>query len=89
MRAPNPYNLPAEAYAVHVCDETEVVKIRFGSDGYLPIQKCDNPIQATALAAALNFREGVTTEEAQAMVAGSMFGWDVPGCNPKLYRKAN
>lgn len=34
----------------------------------------------------MNARLGVTPAQVEAMLAGSMFGWDVPGADPDFYR---
>lgn len=34
----------------------------------------------------LNIEIGVTKQQEQAMLIGSMFGWDVPGANPEVYK---
>ena len=42
----------------------------------------DDPIKAQELVAHVNRRLGVTELQAECMLAGSMFGWDVPGADP-------
>lgn len=51
--------------------------IHRGIPGYTPVPKLDDQ-----MAAEFNAREGVTPAQAEAMQAGSMFGWHVPGADP-------
>lgn len=56
----------------------EVIKIRKGESGYYPVLadvNCDE----------LNAILGVTKGQAEAMLVGSMFGWNIPGANPDMY----
>jgi len=58
----------------------ETILIVRGEDGYIP---------ATDLiknADTFNHRLGIDAFQATAMESGSMFGWDVPGCDPDKYR---
>jgi len=81
--------LPAVAY---VCNgskryhpDAQVIAVRRGETGFYPIY-------TQASADSLNESEGVTGEQREAMLWGSMFGWDTPGANPnseiakKLYQ---
>ena len=59
----------------------ETILIVRGEDGYIP---------ATDLiknADTFNHRLGIDAFQATAMESGSMFGWDVPGCDPDGYRE--
>lgn len=58
----------------------QVIAIKRGEPGYYPIQ-------TRSTAKKLNEVIEVTTAQVEAMEAGSMFGWDVPGANPALYGK--
>jgi len=56
-----------------------LILIKYGDRGYY---KCDystdNEEENRALADRLNSRLGVSPTRAEAMLAGSLFGWDVP-----------
>ncbi len=56
--------------------EPPVLAIRRFESGY-------SPIYTRASAADLNAGRGVTPEQAKCMLVGSMFGWDVPGADPR------
>jgi hypothetical protein len=56
----------------------QVICIVRGEHGYFPIY-------TRSTADKLNEGIGVTKEQAEAMLVGSMFGWSVPGANPKMY----
>lgn len=57
----------------------ELVAIKRGQMGYYPVDTYQEHWQAEAMAANKNRLLGVTAEQRQAMVIGSMFGWHVPG----------
>jgi len=45
----------------------------------------DDPVENKELAKYINNVMGVSKEQEAAMVAGSMFGWNVPAANPRNY----
>lgn len=51
-----------------------------GVAGYTPVHGLSD-----ATANRLNTRLGVTPAQIEAMQAGSMFGWEVPGADPDKY----
>lgn len=53
-----------------------VIGVRRGESGYYPIY-------TRQTAAQLNEAHGVTPAQREAMYNGSLFGWDVPGADPK------
>jgi hypothetical protein len=59
-----------------------IIKIVRGENGYLPYIPC---WQTGITVDQLNQQIGVTKPQAEAMLAGSMFGWNVPGANPSYY----
>lgn len=59
--------------------EAPIIAIERGEMGF-------KPIYSRKSADELNAAEGVTPEQRQAMLAGSMFGWHVPGADPEFYQ---
>jgi hypothetical protein len=57
----------------------EPILIRRGVMGYYPTNhRLD--------VAEFNRKRGITPEQAEAMLAGSMFGWEVPGADPDTWK---
>lgn len=57
---------------------TKVIVIKRGESGYYPIN--------TKLSAKeLNEAAGVSPQQREAMLTGSMFGWNVPAADPDCY----
>lgn len=76
-------NLPE--YCWSVLDATnELVMVKSGERGYYP-QRPDVEPWGAENKDVLNERLGVTKGEAEAMKAGSMFGWDTPASDPNNY----
>lgn len=81
-RFPTAPGLPETAYAVHLVDGSLIIIAR-GEEGYYPYAE---PSPANEqVAATLNAKMGVSAAQAAAMVAGSIFGWHVPGADPARY----
>ena len=59
----------------------EEIRIDFAQSGYTPIRKQGNSRAANEM----NRELGITPAQAEAMKVGSMFGWNVPGADPKNY----
>lgn len=78
---------PERAFLLHPTMVGQVVLVRRGSSGFWPIKKLDDNEEAAHLARTLNRAEGLklTAEMAEAMLVGSMFGWNVPGAFPGAY----
>ena len=78
-------NLPEQCYSA-LLDTGAVVILKRGETGYC---KTDIPFQnkeaAKQLVAEYNEKLGVTKAQSEAMKAGSMFGFEVPGADPKNY----
>jgi hypothetical protein len=69
--------LPDECFA-RMPGEKGIIKIVRGETGYYAIT-------TTYTVDQLNAKLGVTPAQREAMVAGSMFGWDAPAANPDNY----
>lgn len=64
----------------------ELICIKRGESGYYPSDwNTDDRERNIQIAEDANERMGVTAEQRQAMETGSMFGWNVPGADPKNY----
>jgi hypothetical protein len=74
--------LPEFCYGVLPTTD-EVILIKRGEKGYYPY--LDGAVKGKDVAKELNNRIGVTPAQAEAMMVGSMFGWDVPGADPDMY----
>lgn len=76
-------SLPDMCYAL---SDTDIVEVHKGVEGYYTTSmKNENPDIAKAKVRRLNEDLKVTKAQAMAMVAGSMFGWDKDGADPKNY----
>lgn len=78
-------SLPEQCYGV-LPDTGELIIIKKGESGYYrtdvaTIGKEEN----RALADEYNGKAGVSKAQVAAMMAGSMFGWQVPAADPKNY----
>lgn len=81
----NPFNLPDLCY-VHIAGEPigkHIGIVKRGEEGYYPA-----PGMTMEAADRKNEQMGVTHAQRDAMQAGSMFGWHVPGTNPLKWTKA-
>ena len=78
-------SLPEQCYSA-LLDTGAVVILKRGETGYY---KTDIPVQdkeaAKQLVTEYNEKLGVTKAQSEAMKAGSMFGFEVPGADPKNY----
>ena len=63
----------------------EIVVLQKGQKGYAPTEKFAENETPQECVDSLNAAIGVTKAQAAAMEAGSMFGWHVPGADPKNY----
>jgi hypothetical protein len=75
-------NLPYVCYAI-LPSTQETIIVKRGIDGYW--RACDECQHVSV--DELNARIGVTKGQSEAMLVGSMFGWDVEGANPANYNK--
>ena len=77
--------LPEKCYAV-LPSSDEIITIKHGEDGYFHTDKYGHDrAHAQAIVDEYNGQLNVTKAQAAAMLAGSMFGWHVPGADPKNY----
>ncbi len=80
-------SLPDYSY-VYVETEDCIGRIQKGEAGYETTdygQNLTEPSEKKLKAEQLNKRSGITKVQADAMMAGSMFGWDKPAADPKNY----
>lgn len=77
--------LPEMCWSVSGTDGS-LICIKRGESGYCLSKwsSCD-PDTNRRLADHYNQKHGITRAQEQAMSVGSIFGWDVPGVDPKLY----
>lgn len=77
--------LPEFCYANQPTDNSCII-IKRGEMGYYPVKfDADMYGASEAEVDAMNQSLEVTKAQKQAMIAGSMFGWDVPASNPDMY----
>lgn len=78
-------SLPDMCYGV-LPSSGEIITIVKGDTGYIPTGiKPESREEGYAYADRLNEEEGISKAQAAAMAVGSMFGWAVPGADPKNY----
>ena len=79
--------LPHIAFCVLPVDPCQVISVHKGLSGYVEEVRLGTEDEARSKAKALNAIFGVTPSQAQAMRAGSMFGWDCPAADPDSYNE--
>ena len=77
--------LPETCYNV-LPGSDEIIIVKKGESGYYRTDKYGHDrAQALAIVDECNEIGGVNKAQAAAMLAGSMFGWHIPGADPKNY----
>lgn len=77
--------LPDKCYNVLPSGD-EIIIVKKGESGYYHTDKFGHDrAEAQAIVDECNESGGVTKAQAAAMLAGSMFGWEVPAADPKNY----
>jgi hypothetical protein len=74
-------NLPERSYAYHPTTGATIM-VKRGEKGFYAVTTDVKP-------EILNKVRGVTLQQAAAMLAGSMFGWDVPLADPDQFTEAD
>lgn len=59
--------------------------VRLGVSGYYAGPALESPEAAHRMCLSLNDAAGVSPLQAECMLVGSMFGWEVPGADPDHY----
>ena len=80
-------DLPEKCF-VYVESTNEIGIVTKGEKGYIPLGQKPEGVSVREGAALLNETQGVTKAQAEAMKAGSLFGWDTPAADPKNYDDA-
>ena len=81
----NPAALPEHCYAV-LPGSGQLIEVRRGEKGYYPCAYSTGDREYNkVLANYFNAHEGISKAQAAAMLAGSMFGWNVPAADPACY----
>ncbi len=75
---------PNKCYA-YVASTGQIGVITRGERGYKPVSVKIAGLDSRATVDQLNAALGVSKAHAAAMMAGSLFGWDCSGANPKNY----
>lgn len=77
--------LPEHCYAV-LPGSGQLIEVRRGEKGYYPCAYSTSDREYNkVLANYFNAHEGISKAQAAAMLAGSMFGWNVPAADPACY----
>ena len=77
--------LPEHCYAV-LPGSGQLIEVRRGEKGYYPCAYSTGDREYNkVLANYFNAHEGISKAQAAAMLAGSMFGWNVPAADPACY----
>ena len=77
--------LPPWCFAIHPSPErqTEIIRIDRGEPGYRMVSKCLDDDETISMLGLMNDQTHATDLEVEAMLNGSLFGWETPGADPK------
>lgn len=82
---PDFHTLPEHCYAA-LPSSGQFIEVRRGETGYYPCTySTGDRAYNQVLANYFNAHEGISKAQAAAMLAGSMFGWNVPAADPSRY----
>lgn len=76
--------LPERAYMIHPLEPGTVIRVLRGESGYAIEARYEDPKIAQDVVDKAN-GPSMTKAQLEAMLAGSMFGWHVPGADPETY----
>lgn len=80
-----PERLPEQCYSTLPSDGS-LILLKRGESGYFQTAwSRDDPERNRRTADYLNQKRGVSKAQEEAMTFGSLFGWDTPGADPKVY----
>jgi len=77
-------NLPDACMSV-LSETGECIFLKLGQRGYFNYQWSDDREKNRAFSDRYNKEHSITKAQEEAMKAGSMFGWNIPGADPKSY----
>lgn len=78
------HQLPKKCFTV-LPSSGEMIIITHGESGYVPFDTNASPDELRLMVNEMNEGMGVTRAQEEAMLAGSMFGWDTPAAKPWNY----
>ncbi len=78
-------SLPEQCY-IFVESKNIIAIVKKGCEGYYPTDLgTDDAEKNKELVKLMNTKNNILPNQVEAMMAGSLFGWNVPGANPKNY----
>ncbi len=76
--------LPERCYSL-LPSSGQIIEVTRGESGYKPVQMRSPDYTSREIVDRENGRLGVSRAQEEAMLAGSLFGWQTPAANPKNY----
>jgi len=80
--------MPPAAAVPLLADSRAVAIVRNGCAGYWLVTLADDKQTAAAIIASINLALGVTAPQREALLAGSLFGFNCPAADPATYTAA-